>query len=218
MTEPEQMAGPQHIEPPEHAAELQNWQADLDATVSAIAGTAGMRDPYTAGHQQRTANLAAAIARELLRPEAEIRTIYLAGILHDVGKIAIPNEILSKPAKLNDLEYKLIQGHCRASYEIVRSAELPRAIAEVVWQHHERLDGSGYPEGLAAAAFSFGAKVLGVADVAESMMSHRPYRAALGIDAAMAELKKNQGRLYDPQVVEACAALLRRGIGVDGYA
>jgi putative nucleotidyltransferase with HDIG domain len=195
----------------EQKAAAQHWQGNLDTTVGAIAGTAGMRDAYTRGHQERTATLAVAIAQELARPEDEVRMIYLAGILHDVGKITIPNEILSKPARLSRIEFELMRGHVGASYEIAKSAQFPWPIAEMVGQHHERLDGSGYPDGLAGGAILLGAKILGIADVAESMMSHRPYRAALGIDVALAEIENNKGRLYDPLAVDACTALLRRG-------
>ena len=190
---------------------LCDWQANLDIAIGAIAGTAGMRDPYTAGHQQRTAALAVAIARELARPADEVRAIYLGGVLHDVGKIAIPNEILSKPARLSALEFELMRGHVRAGHEIAKSAQLPDLIATIVNQHHERLDGSGYPAGAAGDDILFGSRILGVADVAESMTSHRPYRPALGTDVALAELEDNKGRLYDPRVVDACVVLIRRG-------
>ena len=185
------------------------WRASLEATVGAIANTVEMRDPYTAGHQQRVARLAVAIARELHLPEEQIEGLYLAGIVHDVGKIDIPAEILNKPGKLSKLQYQLIQGHAEAGYDIVKGVDFPWPIAEMVRQHHERLDGSGYPQGLKGEAILPEAKILAVADVVESMMSHRPYRASLGIEAALAEIEEGKGRLYDPAAVEACTALFR---------
>ena len=187
----------------------QRWRVSLEATIGAIASTVEMRDPYTAGHQQRVARLAVAIARELHLPEQQIQGLYLAGIVHDVGKIDIPAEILSKPGKLSKLQYQLIQMHAEAGYDIVKGVDFPWPIAEMVRQHHERLDGSGYPHGLTAEAILPEAKILAVADVVEAMMSHRPYRASLGIEAALAEIENGKGRLYDPAAVEACTALFR---------
>ncbi len=168
-----------------------------------------MRDPYTAGHQQRVAKLAVAIARELHLPEQQIEGLYLAGIVHDVGKINVPAEILNKPGKLSRLQYQLIQAHAEAGYDIIKGVDFPWPIAEIVRQHHERLDGSGYPHGLAGEAILPEAKILAVADVVESMMSHRPYRASLGIEAALAEIEADEGRLFDAAAVEACTALFR---------
>lgn len=155
--------------------------------IGVIARTAQMRDAYTAAHQERTANLAAAMAWELRRSEQEIKTVYLAGLVHDVGKMGVP-----------------------AGYAILKDIEVPWPIAEIVLQHHEWLDGSGYPQGLHADAIVIGAKILAIADAADAMLTHRPYRAALGIDAAVAELEINKGRIYDPAAVDACIALLRR--------
>ena len=192
-----------------HEALNQRWQASLEATVGAIANTVEMRDPYTAGHQQRVAKLAMAMARELQLPEHQIRGLYLAGIIHDVGKIDVPAEILNKPGKLSDIQFGLIKAHAEAGYDIIKGVDFPWPIATIVRQHHERLDGSGYPQGLKAIAILPEAKILAVADVVEAMMSRRPYRAALGIAAALAEIERGQGQIYDAAAVDACVALFR---------
>jgi len=191
----------------------QRWRASLEATVGAIAGTVEMRDAYTAGHQRRVAQLAVAVARRLAMSDNDIQGIYLAGIIHDVGKITVPAEILSKPGKLSKLEFQLIQQHAQAGYDIVKGVDFPWPIAQMVLQHHERLDGSGYPQGLKGDAMLPQAKILAVADVVEAMMSHRPYRPALGIAAALAEIEKGKGTLFDPAAVDACLALFH----IDGF-
>ncbi len=193
-----------------HEALNQRWRTSLETTVGAIANTVEMPDPYTAGHQQRVARLAVAIARELHLSEEQIQGLYLAGIIHDVGKINIPSEILNKPGKLSKLQYQLIQGHPQSGYDIIKGVDFPWLIAQMVLQHHERLDGSGYPQGLKSEAILAEAKILAVADVVEAMMSHRPYRPALGIDAALSEIENGKGRLFDPEAVEACVALFRQ--------
>jgi PAS domain S-box-containing protein len=192
-----------------HEALNQRWQTSLEATVGAIANTVEMRDPYTSGHQQRVARLAVAMAREMGLPEQQIQGLYLAGIIHDVGKIDIPSEILNKPGKLSKLQFQLIQMHAQAGYDIVKGVDFPWPIAEMVRQHHERADGSGYPQGLKAEAILPEAKILAVADVVEAMMSHRPYRAALGVEAALAEIETGKGKIYDTAAVETCVALFR---------
>lgn len=194
----------------ERATAVQRWQASLEATIGAIASTVEMRDPYTAGHQQRVARLAVAIARELGLSEHQIEGLYLAGIIHDVGKITIPAEILSKPGDLPRVEFQLIQAHPQAGYDVVKGVDFPWPIAEIVRQHHERLDGSGYPQGLAGEQILPEAKILAVADVVEAMMSYRPYRPALGIAAALQEITEGRGRLYDPAAVDTCIELFRR--------
>jgi len=156
---------------------------------------------------QISAKIAAATSRGL--PEDRIRGIFLAGLIHDVGKIDIPAEILSKPGKLTSLEMQFIQTHPQTGYDIVKGIEFPWPIAEAILQHHERLDGSGYPRGLAAEAVIVEARILAVADVTEAMTAHRPYRAALGLDAALAEIETGKGRLYDRAAVDACIALFR---------
>jgi hypothetical protein len=187
----------------------ERWRASLEATIGAIASTSELRDPYTAGHQQRVGRLAVAIARALHLSDDQIEGLYLAGIVHDVGKIDIPAEILSKPGTLHKLQYLLIQAHAEAGYDILKGIDFPWPIAEMVRQHHERLDGSGYPQGLKGEAILPEAKILAVADVVEAMMSHRPYRASLGIEAALAEIEEGKGRLYDAEAVEACVTLFR---------
>lgn len=177
--------------------------------VTAIAATIEVRDPYTAGHQRRVANLATAIAGELRLSEDQIEGLKLAGVVHDIGKIRVPAEILSKPGRLDDLEYNLIKRHSLTGYEILKSIHFPWPIAQIVLQHHERLDGSGYPYGLKDEDILLEAKILAVADVVESMVSHRPYRPGLGMDAALEEITRHRAVLYDPEVVDACLKLFR---------
>jgi len=187
-------------------------QRSLDGTVQAIGATAERRDPYTAGHQQRVTQLAYAIAKQMNLPQDQTEGIRFAGLVHDIGKMSTPAEILSKPGKLSETEYQLIQAHPQIGYDILKSIAFPWPVAEIVLQHHERLDGSGYPQGLKGDAILLEAKILAVADVVEAMSSHRPYRPALGIDAALAEIRDHQGKLYDPEVVEVCNQLF-----VDGF-
>jgi putative nucleotidyltransferase with HDIG domain len=177
---------------------------NLEDTVKAIAKIVEMRDPYTAGHQLRVAALAAAIARQMGLPDAQVHAIHLAGVLHDLGKIQIPAEILSKPSRLNTMEYSLIQFHPQAGYDILQGIKFPWPIAQMVLQHHERLDGSGYPQRLKSDAILLEARILAVSDVVEAISSHRPYRPALGIEAALAEIEQASGSQFDPAVVAAC--------------
>jgi HD-GYP domain-containing protein (c-di-GMP phosphodiesterase class II) len=179
----------------------------LEGTVSALASVAEVRDPYTAGHQQRVTRLAVAIATEMGLPQEQIEGIHVAGTLHDVGKLYIPAEILSKPGKLNEVEFNLVKMHSQAGYDILKTVEFPWPVAQIVLQHHERLDGSGYPQGLKGEDILLEAKILAVADVVEAMASHRPYRPALGMGQALDEISKNSGTLYDPEVVDACFKL-----------
>lgn len=190
----------------ERTAEL---KANMLKFVTAIASTVEMRDPYTAGHQRRTAHLAAAIAKELGLGSDLIEGLSLAGVVHDIGKIKVPAEILCKPGRLDDLEYGLIKRHPQTGYEILKSIDFPWPIAQTVLQHHERLDGSGYPQGLTAAEILPEAKILAIADVVEAMISHRPYRPGLGIDAALREIATQRNTLYDAAAVDACLALFR---------
>ena len=188
----------------------------LDGTIVAVARTAELRDPYTAGHQERVALLACAIAGEMGLLESLGAPLRVAGLLHDVGKVSVPSEILSKPSRLTDVEMELVHGHAEASYRILEGIDFPWPIAEIVRQHHERLDGSGYPRGLREDSISMEARVLAVADVVEAIASHRPYRPALGIDAALGEIERGRGDEFDADVVDACLRLFReRGLSLD---
>jgi PAS domain S-box-containing protein len=193
----------------EREAAVQRLHEGLEDTVGAIASTIEMRDPYTAGHQRRVARLASLIASELGMTKDQQRGIFFAGLIHDVGKINIPAEILSKPGKLTPLEMQFIRTHPQAGYDIIKGVEFPWPIAETVLQHHERLDGSGYPKGLSADAVIPEARILAVADVTEAITAHRPYRPALGLDAALNEIQSGKGRLYDAAAVDACVDLFR---------
>lgn len=179
----------------------------IEEITQAIAATAELRDPYTAGHQQRVAQLACAIAREMKLSPETIKEIRVAGTLHDIGKIHIPSEILTKPGRLTEIEFNMIKTHPEAGYNILKTIQFPWPVAPVVFQHHERSNGSGYPSGLSAKDILPEARILAVADVVEAMSSHRPYRPARGIDKALAEISQNRGTLYDPQVVDVCLKL-----------
>ena len=176
----------------------------LEQSIQAIAGTVEARDPYTAGHQRRVADLAVAIAEEMDFPEERIQGIRLAASIHDLGKIQVPAEILSKPGKLSEIEFMLIKAHPEAGYDILKNIEYPWPIANMVRQHHERLDGSGYPLGLKGDEILIESRIIAVADVVEAMASHRPYRAALGIDLALKEIERGSGIIYEPEVVVCC--------------
>ncbi|OGS99660.1 MAG: hypothetical protein A3F73_11490 [Gallionellales bacterium RIFCSPLOWO2_12_FULL_59_22] len=189
--------------------QLVQMQNNLEDTVRAMAAMLEMRDPYTAGHQARVADLAAAIARQIGLSDDQAHAIHLAGVVHDLGKIQVPAEILSKPGRLIDIEYSLIQTHPQAGYDILKDINFPWPIAQMVLQHHERLDGSGYPQGLKGEQIMLEARILCVADVVEAISAHRPYRPGLGIEVAFEEIARNRGVLYDPQVVDACLALFR---------
>ena len=186
---------------------LENMSNVLEDTVQAIAATLEMRDPYTAGHQRRVADLAAAIGKEMGLPPERIFVLHLAGAVHDIGKISIPAEILSKPGRLSDIEYSLIKQHPQAGYDILKGVDFPWPLAKFVLQHHERLDGSGYPVGLAGEEILQEARIIAVADVVEAMSSHRPYRAGLGLEKALAEIEGGRGILYDSAIVDATQRL-----------
>ena len=179
----------------------------MNSTVQAITTTVEKRDPYTSGHQQRVADLSRVIAHEIDLTESEIEGIYIAAAIHDIGKISLPAEILSKPVQLSDIEVSLIQSHSQTGYDILKGIEFPWPIAEIVLQHHERQDGSGYPRGLAGGDILLAARIIGVADVVETMASHRPYRPSKGLDKALEEITQNRGVLYDPRVVDACLTI-----------
>lgn len=184
-------------------------RANLFDSVSALAATVEMRDPYTAGHQRRVSQLAIAIAEEMHLPVEQVEGVHLASVVHDVGKIQVPAEILSKPGKLDPLEYRIIQAHPQTGYEILKSIDFPWPIALIVQQHQERMDGSGYPNALKGDQILLQARIIAVADVVEAMMSHRPYRPALGVDAALDEISKNRTVKYDPVAVDVCCRLFR---------
>lgn len=184
-------------------------QKTLEGVVYAMSLTVEKRDPYTAGHQHRVASLAAAIGQEMHLPSDQIEGIRMAGMIHDLGKIAIPAEILSKPGRLTSIEFALIQIHPRVGYDIVADIDFPWPIARMILEHHERLDGSGYPQGLSREGILPESAILAVADVVEAMSTHRPYRPALGVETALAEITDRRAVLYDPDVVDACLGLFR---------
>ena len=182
-------------------------QSAMQSIISLLTSVVETRDPYTAGHQRRVGNLSAAIAGKMGLDNKTTRMLRIIGYIHDIGKISIPTEILSKPGKLNDLERALIQNHPSASHEMMAKVDLPEVIGKTLYQHHERCDGSGYPLGLTKGDITLEAQIIMVADVVEAMMSHRPYRPALGLEAAMEEIRTHRGTLYNPDVVDACSAL-----------
>jgi PAS domain S-box-containing protein/putative nucleotidyltransferase with HDIG domain len=184
-------------------------QQSLEETVNVLASATEVKDPYTAGHQQRVRQLALAIAVEMELPQEKVDAIRVAGILHDIGKLSIPSEILSKPGRLNDFEYNLVKTHSQTGYDILKNVNFPWPVADIVLQHHERLDGSGYPSGLSGADIVMEARIIAVSDVVEAMSSHRPYRPMLGSEKALEEILQNSDRLYDPDVVNACVKLFR---------
>lgn len=179
----------------------------LAGTIQAMALTVETRDAYTAGHQRRVTNLARTIAQEMGLSEDEVDGIRMAGVIHDLGKISVPAEILSKPGRLSPLEFSLIKTHPQTGYDILKSIDFQWPIASIVLQHHERLDGSGYPQGILGHEIMKEAKILAVADVVEAMSSHRPYRATLGIDAALDEVTRNKDILFDAEVVDTTVDL-----------
>lgn len=179
----------------------------LEQSIQTIAATLEARDPYTAGHQRRVAELATAIAQEMKLSEEQVQGIHFAAIIHDLGKIHIPAEILAKPGRLSKIEFMLIQTHPQEGYDILKEVKFPWPIAETILQHHEKLDGTGYPNGLKGDQIRLEARILTVADVVEAISSHRPYRSALGIEPAMNEIKNGRGSAYDPDVVDACIKL-----------
>ncbi|MBE9547366.1 MAG: PAS domain S-box protein [Proteobacteria bacterium] len=189
---------------------FERLQMRLEETVNALASMTEKRDPYTAGHQQRVTQLACAIAKEMDLPEEQAKGIMVAATLHDIGKIYEPAEILSKPDLLTDIEFLMMKVHPDVGYEILKNIEFPWPVARIVRQHHERLDGSGYPDGLSGDNILLEARILAVADVVEAMASHRPYRSARGIKEALEEISKNRGILYDPEVVDVCLKLFKK--------
>jgi PAS domain S-box-containing protein/putative nucleotidyltransferase with HDIG domain len=193
----------------ERAVALNKLKKSLDGCIQMAATVTEMRDPYTAGHQKRVAKLATAIAGEMGLNEEQIDGVHFGSLIHDVGKIAIPAEILSKPGRLTEIELMLIKTHPQAGYNILKGIDFPWPVSQMILQHHERLDGSGYPLGLKGDDIILEAKILIVADVVEAMSSHRPYRPGLGIEVALAEIERNRGRYYDSKIVDVCLNLFR---------
>ena len=193
--------------------EIQRYIKQLEqsmlTTVEAVSAMVEMRDPYTAGHERRVGELAAAIGGEMGLPEETVTGLRVTGLVHDIGKISVPAEILSKPGRLSEIEFEIIKNHARSGYDILKGVEFPWPLPEIILQHHERMDGSGYPQHLKGDLIIPEARIMAVADVVESMASHRPYRPALGVDRALEEIERNSGRLYDPQVASACLSLFR---------
>ena len=198
-------------------ASLESLGRMTDSTVSAMSLLVDQRDPYTAGHQRQVARLAGAIGRDLGLSRDQVACIRTAGLLHDIGKMCVPTEILTKPGKISRMEYNLIRGHSAAGAEILGSIEFPWPVADVVLQHHERLDGSGYPRGLKGTEIRIESRILAVADVVDAISSHRPYRPALGVDAALDMVRETAGTLFDPEVVSSCLRLFSRGFELSSY-
>jgi PAS domain S-box-containing protein/putative nucleotidyltransferase with HDIG domain len=188
---------------------LESLRKSIGATIQTMVSAVEMRDPYTAGHQLRVADLACSIAAEIGLPQDKIDGIRMAGSIHDIGKLSIPAEILSKPTKLTDIEFSLIKEHSRSGYEMLKDVESPWPLAQIVYQHHERMDGSGYPRNLKGEEILIEARIMAVADVVEAIASHRPYRPGLGIEVALEEIEKNKGIFYDDAVADACLRLFR---------
>jgi len=190
---------------------LQDLRKTVEGTIHTIAATVEARDPYTAGHQKRVADLAAAIAREMKLTDEQVEGIKMAGVIHDLGKVQIPAEILSKPGKISELEFEIIKTHSQVGFDLLKEIEFPWPIAQMVLQHHEMMDGSGYPQGLKGDEILLEARILAVADVVEAMASHRPYRPAHGIEKALKQIRQNKGTLLDPKVVGACLKVFKQG-------
>ncbi len=187
---------------------VERFQKAVEGTVQAISLAVEMRDPYTSGHQNRVADLACAIARAMGLSEDRVYGLQMASVIHDLGKLAIPGEILCKPGRLSGPEYAMIQTHVQSGFNILKKIDFPWPLADIVLQHHERMDGSGYPNGLSGEAIMMEARILSVADVFETIGSHRPYRPSLGLKRAMGELSSNSGSLYDSDVVSVCLSLV----------
>lgn len=191
----------------ERQQSIERLRHALGATIQAMAMTVEVRDPYTAGHQRRVADLARSIASEMGLSYDQIDGIRMAALIHDIGKISIPAEILSKPTRLTDWEFNLIKIHPQAGYDILKNIEFQAPVARMILEHHERINGSGYPNSLKGENILLGSRIIAVADVVEAMASHRPYRPSLGIDAALDEITKNKNILYDPDTANACLRL-----------
>jgi putative nucleotidyltransferase with HDIG domain len=181
----------------------------MEDSIYSISLVTEARDAYTAGHQRKVSRLAVALAEEMGFSKDKVEGIKIASLIHDVGKINLPAEILSKPGKLSEIEFNLIKNHSKIGYDILKKVDFLWPIAEIVLQHHEKINGSGYPRGLKGDEILLEAKIICVADVVEAISSHRPYRPALGIDKALEEISQNRGTLYEPEVVDACLKLFK---------
>jgi putative nucleotidyltransferase with HDIG domain len=184
-------------------------QIILDGIVKTLSMIVETRDPYTSGHEDQVAKIACKIAKEMKLSEEQITAIHVAATLHDIGKISVPSEILTKPGRLNDLEREIIKTHCKVANDLLINIEFPYPVAEIIFQHHERMDGSGYPRGLKGDNIAIEARIIGAADVVDAMVSYRPYRPALGVEAAIEEIIKFRGITYDPAVVDACLKIYK---------
>jgi HD-GYP domain-containing protein (c-di-GMP phosphodiesterase class II) len=202
----------------ERMQNIDRLRKTLNSTIQALADTVEVRDPYTAGHQRRVSDLARAIATEMCLAVEQIDGIRITSVIHDIGKISVPAEILSKPTRLSNTEFNLIKQHSESGYGILKDIDFIWPVAQIVLQHHERIDGSGYPRALKGEEILIEARILAVADVVEAMASHRPYRPGLGIDAALKEIEKNSGIFYDKAVADACLILFReKGFKLEGH-
>jgi len=181
----------------------------MEKTIDIVSRLVEIRDPYTAFHQQKVSKLATLIAQKMGLSEDKMEAIRITSLVHDIGKINVPAEILSKPNGLTEIEFNLVKEHPKIGYDILKKIDFVWPVAEIVLQHHERIDGSGYPRGLKGDEILIESKIIGVADVVEAMSSHRPYRPALGIDKALEEISKNRGILYDPEVVDICIKIFK---------
>lgn len=194
----------------------QKLRKTFEETVHALSTLVEVRDPYTAGHQDRVAKIAQAIAKEMNLSDDRIQGVWVASMIHDVGKISVPSDILSKPGRITNAEFELIKEHPKTGYEILKNINFPWPIAEIVLQHHEKIDGSGYPQGLKGKEILLESRIIGVADVVEAITFHRPYREALGLEYALGEIMDNKGILYDTEVVNACIKIfLEKGFELD---
>ena len=199
-----------HLEINERKQAEEKVKKTLDATIETVSKIIEVKDPYTAGHQQRVSQLTTAIAKELNLSPDKIEGIRIASLIHDIGKISVPTEILSKSIALSNLEFSLIKEHSQTGYDILKPIDFSYPVAQIVLQHHERINGTGYPNNLKGGEILLEAKIMAVADVVEAMSSHRPYRPALGINKALEEISENRGILYDPKVVDVCLKLFKK--------
>ncbi len=190
---------------------VEKLRKTMDGVINVISLIGEIIDPYTAGHQRRVANLASAIAQEMNLSESRVECTFIAGVVHDIGKIAVPKKILSNPGKLNEIEFEIIKTHPEVGYDILKTVDFEHPVAKIVLQHHEKLDGSGYPAGLTDKEIVREAKIISVADVVEAVASHRPYRAAMGVDKALSIIASGKGDHFDEDAVNACVRLFENG-------